>query len=170
MIQSLGTLMRAFQERTDGAIAQLYADLGLPDYRPRYSPVVRALVETGPMTIRDLATAIGVTHSAASQTVTQMRRAGFLDLHPGPADARQRIVHLTGRCRDALPLIEAEWQATTLAIATLDAELPIPLADLLTSALQALEDHPFRTRLLATAPLAAYRDQRSPADGKGPVM
>ncbi|MEV4400339.1 MarR family transcriptional regulator [Nonomuraea sp. NPDC049607] len=162
MPQSLGTLMRTFHERTDGAIARLYADLGLPDYRPRYSPVVRALVETGPMTIRDLAAAIGVTHSAASQTVTQMRRAGYLDLRPGPNDARQRIVHLTGRCRDALPLIEAEWQATALAIAALDAELPVPLADVLASALQALDAHPFRDRLLATAPLAAYGDRRGP--------
>ncbi|MEV0583094.1 MarR family transcriptional regulator [Nonomuraea sp. NPDC050310] len=157
MAPSFGTLMRTLYERTDGAIAQIYADLGLPDYRPRYSPIVRALVTSGPMTIRDLAAAASVTHSAASQTVSQMRRAGYLDLHPGPTDARQRIVHLTDRCRAALPLIEAEWQATALAMRDLDAELPIPLADLLEAALAALDRRPFHDRLLATPPLAAYR-------------
>ncbi|WP_371871428.1 hypothetical protein [Phytohabitans rumicis] len=46
------------------------------------------------MSIRALAGAVGVTHSAASQTVAQMAKAGYVTLEPG-TDARQRIVHLT---------------------------------------------------------------------------
>ncbi len=140
--------MRTLYELTDGAIARLYAELGMPDYRPRYSPVVRALVASGPMTIRELASAIGVTHSAASQTVSQMRRAGFVTLETG-SDARQRIVHLTGRAREALPLIEAEWEATARAAAELDAELPMPLGEVMLAAVRALERRPFRDRILA---------------------
>ncbi|MFD0468547.1 MarR family winged helix-turn-helix transcriptional regulator [Nonomuraea thailandensis] len=99
---ALGTLMRHVHELMDGAVADIYAEHGLPDYRPRFSPVVRTLVAQGPLAIRDLARAIGVTHSAASQTVVQMRRSGFVTLEKG-ADARHRIVHLTGRARAALP-------------------------------------------------------------------
>ncbi|WP_237103367.1 MarR family winged helix-turn-helix transcriptional regulator [Nonomuraea sp. MG754425] len=142
----LGALMRHVHELMDGAIADLYAEHGLPDYRPRYSPVVRTLVEQGPLPIRDLAAAIGVTHSAASQTVVQMRRSGFVTMEKG-SDARHRIVHLTGRARAALPLIEAEWAATERAVRELDAELPVPLEQLMTATLDALRRRDFRARI-----------------------
>jgi hypothetical protein len=51
--RGLGTLMRHVLELLDGDVARVYADLGVPDYRPRYSPVVRALVALGPLSIRD---------------------------------------------------------------------------------------------------------------------
>ncbi|WP_222871542.1 MarR family winged helix-turn-helix transcriptional regulator [Nonomuraea sp. PA05] len=143
---ALGTLMRHVHELMDGAIAGLYAEHGLPDYRPRYSPVVRTLVAKGPLSIRDLAREIGVTHSAASQTVVQMRRSGFATLERG-ADARHRIVHLTDRARAALPLIEAEGAATERAVRELDAELPVPLEQLMTATLRALERRDFRERI-----------------------
>ncbi|MFB4283845.1 MULTISPECIES: MarR family winged helix-turn-helix transcriptional regulator [unclassified Nonomuraea] len=142
----LGTLMRHVHELMDGAVAGVYTEHGLPEYRPRFSPVVRTLVEEGPMAIRDLARAIGVTHSAASQTVVQMRSAGFVTLEKG-ADARHRIVHLTDRARAALPLVEAEWAATERAVAELDAELPVPLEQVMTAALRALERRDFRERI-----------------------
>ena len=76
--------MRHVLELLDGDVAQVYSDLGVPDYRPRYSPVVRALVARGPMSIRDLAGAVGVTHSAASQTAAQMARDGLLTWSAAP--------------------------------------------------------------------------------------
>ena len=119
----LGTRMRHVLEVLDGDVAKFLADIGLDGYRPRYSGVVRALLARGPLAIRDLAAEVGVTHSAASQTVAQMNRAGFVALEPG-ADARQRIVSLTAKTRELLPLIEAEWTATTEASEALEAELP----------------------------------------------
>ncbi|MGH3320362.1 MAG: MarR family winged helix-turn-helix transcriptional regulator [Streptosporangiaceae bacterium] len=142
----LGTLLRHVHELTDSAIAEVYAEHGMPEYRPRFSPIVRALVSAGQMSIRGLAATIGVTHSAASQTVAQMRRRGFVTLEPG-SDARQRIVRLTAKARSALPVIEAEWRATEAAVAELDAELPMPLAELLTATVQALARRGFRDRV-----------------------
>ncbi|MEV0151270.1 MULTISPECIES: MarR family transcriptional regulator [unclassified Nonomuraea] len=145
---SLGTLLRHVHEVMDGAIARIYTDLGLPDYRPRFSPAVRVLAAEGPLAIRDLAAAIGVTHSAASQTVHQMSRAGFVTLERG-ADGRQRVVHLTERTRAALPAIEAEWAATTRAVAELEAELPAPLTAVLEATVEALRRRPFHDRVTA---------------------
>jgi DNA-binding MarR family transcriptional regulator len=129
-------------------IASVLADLGLPDYRPRFSPVVRALVALGPMPIRELARAVSVTHSAASQTVAEMSKRGFVTLVPG-RDARQRVVHLTERTRRALPSIQAEWEATSAAAAQLDSELPFPLSDLVPALAAALARKPFRQRMAA---------------------
>ncbi|MEU4245779.1 MarR family transcriptional regulator [Amycolatopsis sp. NPDC026612] len=148
--EGLGTRMRHVLEVLDGDVARFLADIGLDDYRPRYSPVVRALLARGPLAIRDLAAEMRVTHSAASQTVAQMDRAGLVRLEPG-ADARQRIVSLTAKARDLLPLIEAEWTATTEATEALEAELPYSLRALLDAIAEALERKPFRQRIEETA-------------------
>jgi DNA-binding MarR family transcriptional regulator len=146
----LGTQLRHVLELMDGDVAAVLADLGLPDYRPRFSPIVRALVALGPSPVRDLARAISVTHSAASQTVAQMSRLGLVTLEQG-ADARQRIVHLTAKTRAMLPALDAEWAATSSAAAELDAELPFPLSELVPAIAAALERRPMRQRIVESA-------------------
>lgn len=145
-VAALGTLLRHVLDTLDAEVADVYRQRGVTDYRPRFSPPVRALVADGPASIRELAERIGVTHSAASQTVAAMRRAGFVELRPG-TDARQQIVHLTPKTRRLLPLIESEWAATTAAIRGLDAELPVPLGELLQRVDAALRDRPLRHRI-----------------------
>jgi len=142
----LGTQLRHVLDLMEADVAGVLADLGLPDYRPRFSPIVRALVALGPMPIRELALAVSVTHSAASQTVAEMRKHGFVTLVPGQ-DARQRVVHLTGRTMKALPLIQAEWETTKSAAEQLDSELPFPLSELVPAIASALERKPFRQRI-----------------------
>jgi DNA-binding MarR family transcriptional regulator len=87
-----------------------------------------------------------VTHSAASQTVAQMRTRGLVVLKPGE-DARQRVVHLTAKARALLPKIEAEWAATASAAAEMDAELPFPLAELVPAIAAVLRQRSFRQRI-----------------------
>lgn len=164
--RGLGTLLRHVHELLDGAVADVYAELGMPDYRPRFSPVIRSLVAGGPMPIRDIARVVGVTHSAASQTVLHLRRAGLVSLETGP-DARQRIVHLTAKARAALPVIEAEWQATGRAAADLDADLPVPLADVLTAVVEALEQRSFRRRIAESGGLDAAAVSRLASGAAG---
>ena len=146
----LGTLLRHVLDEMDGDVASVLADLGTPGYRPRFSPVVRALAALGPVPIRDIARAIAVTHSAASQTVAQMAGRGLVTLKPGE-DARQRVVHLTARARALLPKIEAEWAATASAAAELDDELPFPLAELVPALAAALQRRSFRQRIAESA-------------------
>jgi DNA-binding MarR family transcriptional regulator len=163
----LGTQLRHVLDLMEADIAAVLADLGLPDYRPRFSPIVRALVALGPLSIRDLARAVSVTHSAASQTVAEMSRRGYVTLVPG-SDARQRVVHLTERTRRALPAIQDEWDATRAAAEHLDAELPFPLTDLVPAIAAALERKPFRQRMTESAPPRTYNPQ-SPQPQQAPA-
>ncbi|MEU4766178.1 MarR family transcriptional regulator [Actinosynnema sp. NPDC023794] len=142
----LGTRLRHLLDLLEGDVARVYTDLGLPGFRPRYTPVIRLVHTRGPLSIRDLADTIGVTHSAASQTVNQMRRDGLVDLHPGD-DARRRIVHLTDHARAILPTLDAEWNATAAAARDLDADLPHPLTDLVDAALRALGEKSMKDRI-----------------------
>jgi len=146
----VGTLMRHVLELLDGDVAKFQADLGLADFRPRYTPVVRALVAHGAMPIRDVARAISVTHSAASQTVNQMLRVGLLAASTG-ADARQRVVDLTPKTRALVPILEFEWAAASAAAEDLDAELPIPLRELLNAVLEAVARRSMRERIADAA-------------------
>ncbi|MEV7010861.1 MarR family transcriptional regulator [Streptosporangium sp. NPDC051022] len=145
-----GPRLRHLLDLMDGDVARACADLGLPDYRTRFSPVIRALVTLGPCSIRDLARATSVTHSAASQTVAQMSRSGLVVLEAGD-DARQHIVHLTEKARSLLPAIQAEWAATNLAATALDAELPCSLEEMLTALSDALRRRSFRLRIADAA-------------------
>lgn len=144
----LGTRLRFLLDQLEAGVAAAYADLGLPGFRTRYNPLVRVLTQAGPRSIRDLAAAVGVTHSAVSQTVAQMAKDGLVALAPG-RDARQRIVSLTPKAESLLPLLEAEWRATTAAAGELDTELPFPLSRLVEAALEALESRSMRERISA---------------------
>jgi DNA-binding MarR family transcriptional regulator len=148
----LGTRLRHLLDQLDAGVAAVYTDLGLDGFRPRYTPILRTLAATGPSSIRDLGRAIGVTHSAASQTVAQLAKEGLVTLTPG-ADARQRIVRLTARAESLMPLLDKEWAATSAAAAELEAELSYPLSRLVDEALESLSRRPMRDRIAGAVDL-----------------
>jgi DNA-binding MarR family transcriptional regulator len=130
----------------DDDIAVLYAERGVTGIRPRFTMPLIRLGRRGPMTIRDLATQLHVTHSAMSQTVSSLRRAGLVRTKTG-ADARTRTVMLTPRARKVLPFLEAEWRATEQAVAELEDEIPYALSRVVRDLEEALERTSFRDRI-----------------------
>jgi DNA-binding MarR family transcriptional regulator len=141
----LGTRLRHLLDLLDGDVQRAYDELGF-DYRPRYTPVVVALLDLGPCSIQDIATAAHITHSAASQTVAQMAEKGLVRVAPGH-DLRHRVVHVGKTLEPMLPALRRQWAAAAAAAAALDAELPTGLAQVVTAAIEALEREPFRARM-----------------------
>jgi DNA-binding MarR family transcriptional regulator len=148
-LRTHGVLLRRLIDHLDGAVEQSYALAGL-DYRPRFTPILRTLLNSGPATLRALSDRTGVTHSAISQTVAQMGKRGWISVQTGK-DGRERIVALTPFAMQRLPDLERCWAATEAASDTLDAEVGQPLADVLSRALEALDRRPFADRLAAAA-------------------
>ncbi len=146
---SLGTLVRRLIELLDGEVEAAYVAAGLA-WRPRYTPVLRALLTIGPAAIKALAGQIAISHSAVSQTVSQMAKEGLVTLEPG-ADGRQRIVALTVKAEAMVPALQRQWAATDLAANGLDAELSVPLTALVAEAIVALDRRPFGERIEAAA-------------------
>ena len=155
----LDTRLRGLLEAMDADVGLALADLGVRDYRTRYSAVIRYVDEHGPATIRRLADRLRVTHSAASQTIAEMEKRGWVELRAG-ADARQRLVRLTAKARRLLPAINAEWDATEAAAATLDAELPYSLSTLIDELAVALDRRRFRDRIADAAAELPPSEQR----------
>lgn len=143
---TLGTLLRHLSETLDDAVQDAYRDAGL-DYRPRYTPVVRAL-RKGPGSIRAISRQAGITHSAVSQTVSQMLKDDLVTVEPGD-DGRERIVTLSPKARAMAQRLEEIWAATDLAARGLEHEIGAPLSELLATALAALERQSFGERIAA---------------------
>lgn len=126
--------------RIDTEIDRLYERLGHTEMRSRFAFPLLRIAHLGPLTIKELAHMSERTHSAMSQTVDAMKRAGLVQPRAG-GDARTRLVELTEAGRKLVPLIKLEWQATEAAVAELDDTLTAslsPLADELKHALDTL--------------------------------
>jgi MarR family transcriptional regulator, organic hydroperoxide resistance regulator len=146
MKQGLGTQLRHLIDLLDGAVSAAYKDAGL-QYRPRYTPVVRALIDLEPLTVGQIAEVAGITQPAATQTVALMIKEDILSAEQGAEDGRQRLIRLSKRGRSLLPKLKVFWQATSLAANDLDADLPYPLSELLASAIDALGAKSFAARI-----------------------
>jgi DNA-binding MarR family transcriptional regulator len=147
--RTLGTLLRHVIELLDGAVEQSYVDAGL-DYRPRYTPVLQSLLVIGPASIKTLASHAGLTHSAASQTVAQMKKSGLLNVQRGE-DQRQQVVSLSPKAVAMVPAVQHVWLVTNEAARDLENELAYPLAQLLDETISALEHQAFSERLGSAA-------------------
>ncbi|QRN99641.1 MarR family transcriptional regulator [Archangium violaceum] len=162
MKAGLGTQLRHLIELLDGAVSEAYAQEGL-SYRPRYTPVMRALMEREPSTIGQIAAAAGITQPAVTQTVALMVKEGLVSAQSEPGDRRERLVRLTDAGRELLPRLQACWRATAGAAADLDAELPTPLSLTLETAIAALEVKPFGERIAeARARMADHPSSQQP--------
>jgi DNA-binding MarR family transcriptional regulator len=127
-------------------VEDAYRHAGL-SYRPRYTPVVRALRD-GPASIRAISREAGITHSAVSQTVAQMAKEGLVDVRPGD-DGRERIVTLSPKARAMAPRLDRIWNATDVAARSLEDEIGAPLSQLLLAALAAIDRQGFGERIAA---------------------
>ncbi|MER7455867.1 MarR family transcriptional regulator [Micromonospora sp. NPDC126480] len=130
----------------DQDIASLYDDAGVTGLRTRFVGPLIKLGRHGSMTIKELATAVEVTHSAMSQTAAAMRAAGFVE-GAESGDGRTRCIQLSQRGRELLPLLQAEWRATEVTLRQLEAEIPYPLTQVVKDINAVLARRSFKQRL-----------------------
>ena len=138
--------LKRLLDSMDEDIALIYKERGVETVRPRFSMALIRLQHLGPMTVRELAAQINVTHSAMSQTITAMKKDGLVESSPGE-DARTRAVALTTHGQSLVPFLEAEWIATEAAIQELNEELPYALTQVVQDMQAALAKRSFHRRL-----------------------
>lgn len=129
----------------DQEIERLYTSRGT-SVRSRFVGPLITLSRRGPLTVKELASAREVSHSAMSQTVASMTKAGLVRTEPGK-DARARVVTLTDEGSELIPLLRAEWRSTEAVTRALDAEIAHPIMRAVEAITAALAEKPFRERL-----------------------
>ncbi|MBO0128260.1 MarR family transcriptional regulator [Agrobacterium tumefaciens] len=140
----LGELLRYVGELVDQGAAERYRALDI-DYRPRYTPVLRAL-SAGAVTVTDITTASSLTQGAISQTVSLMLKDGLVVRH-ALDDGRKSGLKLTERGLQLLQKLEPHWETTFRAIRDLEAEIGFPVLKILGGLATALERQGFADRL-----------------------
>ena len=151
----LGELLRYVGELVEQGAEDAYRTLHLA-YRPRYTPVLRALA-TGAETVTDITARTHITQGAVSQTVGLMVADGLVERH-SLHDGRKSGLRLTPTGQAVLQELIPHWRTTFAAIETLEQEIGHPLLQVLEDAARALEHRSFAARLLAAR---AHHDEDS---------
>lgn len=161
----LGTLLRHLVELLDGDVEAIYRERGL-NCRSRFTPVFRHLERHGPSSIRHIAEESGLTHSATSQTVTEMMKAGLAASARG-RDGRERIISLTPEGEALLPQLNQLWGAIWAAADELSRDVETPLAGLVKRTINEVKERPFLDRIRSNL---AARTPTSTGNGKNDLF
>lgn len=140
----LGELLRHVGELVDQGAEAHYRSISL-GYRPRYTPVLRAL-DAGALTVSDITERTHLTQGAVSQTVALMVGDGLLARRV-MEDARKSGIQLTPKGRALLGKLRAHWIVTFAAIEALEQEIGHPLREALAATATALKRRGFDARL-----------------------
>ncbi|MGB3471494.1 MAG: hypothetical protein WBA51_11785 [Erythrobacter sp.] len=141
----LGTALRLLLAQLDGELAQIY-EAEESEFRPRFYPVFQLLLETGHASVSEIASSLQVSQPAATQTLVEMKRLGFVSYEAG-SDRRERIVRLTPHALATAESLRPTWIAIGEAAAQLDRELSAPLSMILDEAIAALTRKSFPDRI-----------------------
>jgi DNA-binding MarR family transcriptional regulator len=139
----LGSRFRRIGERLQADTQQIIEAFGVSIAAGQY-PFLAAIDRSGPLTIGELAEAVGITQPGATRTLAQLLELGLVEAKPSDEDQRRKLVSLTPAGRDLVAFSkQVVWPNIESAVRDLCGDLSGPLLD----QLAAIEDG------LAAAPL-----------------
>ena len=118
---AIGGQLRRLSERMDGDAAKAYAAYGVA-FEQRWFGVLDQLVRKGPLTVGEIAAALGITHASVSQSRQSLEAAGYVAVETDPQDARRRRLALTKPGRALAKRLAPLWEAFDRAAMALNAE------------------------------------------------
>jgi DNA-binding MarR family transcriptional regulator len=99
----------------EARVFQALAAAGYDDFTPAQARVFQRIAPDGSR-LTDLAEQASITKQSAGFLVDQLQQAGYVERVPDPTDARARLIRITARGRQTLPLaaavvseVETEW-------------------------------------------------------------
>jgi DNA-binding MarR family transcriptional regulator len=129
----IGALIRRLSDRIDRDAGRVYAQLGV-GFEQRWMGVLDLLARHGPISVKDLANALKISHPSVSQTRGSLLAAGLVAERPDPTDGRRRTLCLTPEGQALVETLAPAWAALEDVGRALNAE-----ADDVVSALAKLE-------------------------------
>ncbi|MER7173740.1 MarR family winged helix-turn-helix transcriptional regulator [Streptomyces mesophilus] len=94
----LGLLLGLAYQQVVTELHDHLAAAGFTALRPAFGYAFK-LIAAEPLTIRELATRLEITHQGAAKLVDDMVEAGYVERVPDPADGRVKRLVRTERCR-----------------------------------------------------------------------
>lgn len=140
---ALGARLRRLSAVIDADAARVYAAHGIT-FEQRWFGVINQLALNGPMSVRMLAEALGISHPSVSEARQSLEKAGLVQSTPDPKDSRRRILSLSPSGTAFVSQLRPMWQVFDEVGRQLDAE-----AGEVTQALARLEQALARKSLYA---------------------
>lgn len=134
---ALGSRMRAISDRLYATADEVYRLAGL-DLQGRWMPLLRVIHDRGPLTVGEIAEAVGQTHSAVSQLADRLAEQGWVTVVADPADRRRRRLAPTPRAEAQMRAAKPLWRAIDELFASHCREQGIDLLHTLTAFERAL--------------------------------
>lgn len=133
---TLGSRLKRLGERLQADVGRLVEHAGLP-IQPAHYPLLAAIDRAGPISVNDLADAVGISQPGATRSLARLVELGLVESSRTGHDQRQRMIALTPAGHAAMARSKRElWPHIDAAVAELCAGRSGPLL----AQLAALED------------------------------
>lgn len=106
----LGSRLRRLSVYFIAEVNKAYQEQGI-DFDARWFPVFYFLSENPPVSIREISDTLQVSHSAASQLISHLRRRDLVDSAVNGYDARRQVVRLSAGGLELFRRIQPIWDA-----------------------------------------------------------
>jgi DNA-binding MarR family transcriptional regulator len=126
---AIGARLRRLSAALDTDARRLYAAHGIA-FEQRWLGTLDLLSSHGPLTVGELASALGISHPSVSQTRDSLAKAGLIGWEPDESDGRRRGLRLTDEGADLVRRLRPLWQALDDAAVQLDRDAGQAMAGL----------------------------------------
>ncbi|TXH82717.1 MAG: MarR family transcriptional regulator [Rhizobium sp.] len=142
----LGSRFRRIGERLQSDTQQIIEALGVSLQASHY-PFLAAIDRAGPLTIGDLAQAVGITQPGATRTISQLLELGYVDMQASAEDQRRRLISLTPKGQEFIEHSkQSVWPCIEAAVRELCGDLSGPILEQLAAIEAGLADAPLWRR------------------------
>lgn len=116
---ALGARLRRLSEAVDRDASKTYRLVDV-DFEQRWFGVLNQIILNGPMSVNEIADALGITHVSVSQSRQSLEKAGYVTSRPDKNDGRRKEIILTDKGHDLIEKLNPLWQALEKAAAELN--------------------------------------------------
>jgi len=144
---TLGSRLKRIGEKLQAQTQDLAAEVGGSGLPVPHNPVLAALDRDGPLSIGELAKALGQSQPGVTRMIKQMKADGLVEARPSPGDRRVSTIALTEAGERLVAHLKTTlWPATVVAVADICEGLEGDLLDQLDRLEDALSERPLSTR------------------------
>lgn len=142
----LGTRLKRVGERLQADTQKIMEDMEV-GIAPGQYPILAAIDRLGPLTVGELAEALGVTQPGVTRNISQLAKLGLLTAGQTSDDQRRRIVRLSGKGRQMVETAKnSVWPRIENAVRDVCCGLDGPLLDQLAAMEDRLAEGPLQRR------------------------
>jgi DNA-binding MarR family transcriptional regulator/N-acetylglutamate synthase-like GNAT family acetyltransferase len=110
------TRLRRIGEKLQSEGDKIYNESGLPFKASWFATYYTLIKANGPLTIQEIAIAIGFTHITVKNVVRELEENGIVRIKPNPGDARSKHVRLTAKGQNLVTKLTPLWQKISLTL------------------------------------------------------